>query len=139
MYAIRSYYALDEITMVGESTDETTMNEALDESLLDATGLTQVLSSDLAVDTSTDIRPGLGSDDAFDPCFYSGQHVHACRFHLNFQMMDVGIHEMLQAFICFRDIKVLMQHMGDATVGPSRKINTSQIAVQMKHIPNRVN
>jgi len=56
--------ALDEITMVGESTDETTMNEALDESLLDATGLTQVLSSDLAVDTSTDIRPGLGSDDA---------------------------------------------------------------------------
>ena len=55
--------ALDETTLVGESTDETTMNEALDESLLDATGLTQVLSSDLAVDTTTDAGAELGEDE----------------------------------------------------------------------------
>jgi pilus assembly protein FimV len=56
--------ALDEATtLVGESTDETTMNEALDESLLDATGVTQVLSSDLAVDTTTDAAADLGDDE----------------------------------------------------------------------------
>jgi pilus assembly protein FimV len=52
----------DATTLVGESTDETTMNEALDESLLDATGVTQVLSSDLAVDTTTDAAADLGDD-----------------------------------------------------------------------------
>jgi pilus assembly protein FimV len=50
-------------TGINEALGETTMNEALEESLLDATGVTQVLSSDLAVDTTTDAIADLGSDD----------------------------------------------------------------------------
>ena len=50
--------ALEDMTL-----GETTRNEALEESLLDATGVTQVLSSDLAVDTTTDAAADLGSDD----------------------------------------------------------------------------
>jgi pilus assembly protein FimV len=44
----------DAETGINESLDETGLGEALDESLLDATGVTQVLSSDLAVETTTD-------------------------------------------------------------------------------------
>jgi pilus assembly protein FimV len=51
-------------TGINEALSETGFNEALDESLLDATGVTQVLSSDLAVDTTTDAEAELGSEDA---------------------------------------------------------------------------
>jgi len=51
-------------TGINEALSETGLNEALDESLLDATGVTQVLSADLAVDTTTDAEADLGSDDA---------------------------------------------------------------------------
>lgn len=46
-----------------ESEHETT-DVDLDESLLDATGLTQVLSDDLAVDTGTDLNKNLADDEA---------------------------------------------------------------------------
>ncbi len=53
----------DEDTGVNEELESTGMFDAPDESLLDATGKTQVLSSDLAVDTTTDAAVELGSDD----------------------------------------------------------------------------
>ena len=45
-----------------DATEETEVN--IDDSLLDATGLTQVLSDDMAVETGTDMPAALGDDDA---------------------------------------------------------------------------
>jgi len=44
--------------------DETGINEGLDESLLDATGVTQVLPDDFAVETLSDVETELGDGDA---------------------------------------------------------------------------
>jgi pilus assembly protein FimV len=51
-------------TGVNEALSETGFSEALDESLLDATGVTQVLSADLAVDTTTDADADLAAEEA---------------------------------------------------------------------------
>ncbi len=51
-------------TGVNEALSQTGFNEALDESLLDATGVTQVLSADLAVETTTDAEADAAADDA---------------------------------------------------------------------------
>ena len=51
-------------TGVNESLSETGFGEALDESLLDATGVTQVLSADLAVETTTDADADVAVEDA---------------------------------------------------------------------------
>jgi pilus assembly protein FimV len=51
-------------TGVNESLSETGFNEALDESLLDATGVTQVLSADLAVETTTDADADVAAEEA---------------------------------------------------------------------------
>ena len=54
----------DDDTGVNETLSQTGFNEALDESLLDATGVTQVLSADLAVDTTTDADADLAAEEA---------------------------------------------------------------------------
>lgn len=51
-------------TGVNEALSETSFGEALDESLLDATGVTQVLSADLAVDTTTDADADLAAEES---------------------------------------------------------------------------
>jgi pilus assembly protein FimV len=51
-------------TGINEALDDTSFNRQVDESLLDATGMTQVLSSDLAVDTTTDAAANLSDEDA---------------------------------------------------------------------------
>ena len=51
-------------TGVNESLSETGFGEALDESLLDATGVTQVLSADLAVETTTDADADVAVEEA---------------------------------------------------------------------------
>jgi pilus assembly protein FimV len=56
--------AADEDTGINESLSETGFGEALDESLLDATGVTQVLSPDLAVETTTDAEADAAEEDA---------------------------------------------------------------------------
>ena len=54
----------DEDTGINESLSVTGLSEALDESLLDATGVTQVLSGDLAVETTTDAEADAAEEDA---------------------------------------------------------------------------
>jgi len=51
-------------TGVNEALSETGFGEALDESLLDATGVTQVLSADLAVETTTDADAEVAAEEA---------------------------------------------------------------------------
>ena len=51
-------------TGVNEALSETGFGDVLDESLLDATGVTQVLSADLAVDTTTDADADLAAEEA---------------------------------------------------------------------------
>ncbi len=51
-------------TGINESLDDTGINRQADDNLLDATGMTQVLSSDLAVDTTTDAGAELSDEDA---------------------------------------------------------------------------
>jgi len=51
-------------TGVNEALSDTSFSEALDESLLDATGVTQVLSADLAVDTTTDADADRAAEEA---------------------------------------------------------------------------
>lgn len=51
-------------TGVNESLSATGLGEALDESLLDATGVTQVLSGDLAVETTTDAEADAAEEDS---------------------------------------------------------------------------
>jgi pilus assembly protein FimV len=51
-------------TSINEALGATGFSEALDESLLDATGVTQVLSADLAVDTTTDADADLAAEEA---------------------------------------------------------------------------
>ena len=51
-------------TGVSKALSETGFSQALDESLLDATGVTQVLSADLAVDTTTDADADLAAEEA---------------------------------------------------------------------------
>ena len=51
-------------TGVNEALSETGFSEALDESLLDATGVTQVLSADLAVETTTDADADIAAEEA---------------------------------------------------------------------------
>ena len=51
-------------TGINESLSETGLGDVLDESLLDATGVTQVLSADLAVDTTTDADADLAAEEA---------------------------------------------------------------------------
>ncbi len=46
------------------ATDEAATDVGIDDSLLDATGLTQVLSDDLAVETAADVDKIIGDDDA---------------------------------------------------------------------------
>jgi len=51
-------------TGINEALGETGFSEALDESLLDATGVTQVLSADLAVETTTDADADIAAEEA---------------------------------------------------------------------------
>ncbi len=51
-------------TGVNEALSATGFNDALDENLLDATGVTQVLSADLAVETNADVEADLAADEA---------------------------------------------------------------------------
>jgi pilus assembly protein FimV len=51
-------------TGVNEALSKTSFSEALDESLLDATGVTQVLSADLAVETTTDADADLAAEES---------------------------------------------------------------------------
>jgi len=51
-------------TGVNEALSETGFGQALDESLLDATGVTQVLSADLAVETTTDADADLAAEES---------------------------------------------------------------------------
>jgi pilus assembly protein FimV len=54
----------EEDTGINESLSATGLGEELDESLLDATGVTQVLSADLAVETTTDAEADAAEEDA---------------------------------------------------------------------------
>ena len=54
----------EEDTGINEALEATGIVEAPDESLLDATGMTQVLSSDHAVDTTTDAEADLDDDES---------------------------------------------------------------------------
>jgi pilus assembly protein FimV len=54
----------DEDTGINESLSSTGLGEALDESLLDATGVTQVLSADHAVETTTDAEADAEAEDS---------------------------------------------------------------------------
>jgi len=54
---------VDEDTGINESLSATGLGEALDESLLDATGVTQVLSADHAVETTTDAEADVASEE----------------------------------------------------------------------------
>ena len=51
-------------TGINEALSETGFSQALDESLLDATGVTQVLSADLAVETTTDADADLAAEES---------------------------------------------------------------------------
>jgi pilus assembly protein FimV len=51
-------------TGVNEALSKTSFSDALDESLLDATGVTQVLSADLAVETTTDADADLAAEES---------------------------------------------------------------------------
>jgi pilus assembly protein FimV len=53
-----------EATGVNEALDDTSINRQVEDKLLDATGMTQVLSSDLAVDTTSDAGAELSDEDA---------------------------------------------------------------------------